>query len=350
MKWTTLQHSKSAVRKAGECIIEIEDDSTLSLDLFIRKITDSYRILNNWRSSHAYPLQSMLMHFRNKALEVDRNAIVVQRLKRTPSILSKLRRESGMKLDRIEDIGGCRIVVPKLSDVYNVRDAIVESRTRNILKRERDYIKEPKPSGYRGIHLIYKYNGNKNEFSNHHIELQIRSKLQHAWATAVEVVGTFTQQALKASQGEDTWLQFFELASVAFKDIENNDLKKNSQSRERIALLEHIEKYDILTRLKAFAVSTKHLGKTDKKQRDFYLLILEIDTSYIQVKRFYRHQLESANEEYIKYEERFKGNKQKDVVLVSAESINSIKKAYPNYFADTEDFTKNLESIILNAL
>ena len=54
-------------------------------------------------------MQSMLGYFRKKAFEVDINSIIVQRLKRTPSILEKLRREGGMKLDRIEDIAGCRI-------------------------------------------------------------------------------------------------------------------------------------------------------------------------------------------------------------------------------------------------
>ncbi|NBQ70963.1 MAG: hypothetical protein EBU46_19880, partial [Nitrosomonadaceae bacterium] len=89
----------------------------------------------------------MLGYFRKKSFEIDKEAIVVRRLKRTPSILAKLRRENGMKLDRIEDIGGCRIVVNNIQQVYHVRDAIVNGRTRNILTRERDYIKQPKNSG-----------------------------------------------------------------------------------------------------------------------------------------------------------------------------------------------------------
>jgi ppGpp synthetase/RelA/SpoT-type nucleotidyltranferase len=220
LPWIELEFSKKAVRRAGDYLISDEFD----LDTYF----DSYEVLDNWRSSHEYPIQSMLGYFRKKSFEIDSEAVVVRRLKRTPSILAKLKREDGMKLDRMEDIGGCRVVVSTKAKVYEVRDAIVDGRTRNILRRQRDYIKEPKKSGYRGIHLVYRYNGAKRQYSAHSVELQIRSKVQHSWATAVEVVGTFTRQGLKASQGHDAWLNFFKLACIAFEDIEN----KGTANRE----------------------------------------------------------------------------------------------------------------------
>ncbi len=96
MPWVELKHSKKAVRRSGDCLI--------SDDFDIDKFFESYEVLENWRSSHAYPIQSMLGYFRKKAFEVESKSIVARRLKRTPSILSKLKRESGMKLDRMEDI------------------------------------------------------------------------------------------------------------------------------------------------------------------------------------------------------------------------------------------------------
>jgi len=239
LSWIELKYSKKAVRRAGDYLISDELD--------IEKYFDSYEALDNWRSSHEYPIQSMLGYFRKKAFEVDSDAIVVRRLKRTPSILAKLRREGRMKLDRMEDIGGCRIVVTNKKQVYEVRDAIVDGRTRNTLRRKRDYIKQPKESGYRGIHLVYRYGGQKDQYSAHSIELQIRSKVQHAWATAVEY------------------------------------------SRDHLAF---------------------------------------------------------ATQEYAKLEKEYKENKKRDVVLVSAESVHGLKKAYPNYFADTTEFSKNIERII----
>lgn len=340
MKWIELAYSKKQVRRAGDYLIE--ERGVFDFEKFL----ESFDVLSNWRSSHAYPMHSMLMYFRNKAFCIDQKAIVVQRLKRTPSILSKLRREDGMKLDRMEDIAGCRIVASNKADVYAIREKIIGGRTRNILHRERDYIAKPKESGYRGIHLVYKYNGAKNEYVNHKVELQIRSKIQHSWATAVEVVGTFTGQALKASQGHQAWLSFFKKSSIAFSDMENRKLAKNATTEDRRELIKYIERLDVLSRLRAFAVSTRHLGKDSSNKDDYFLLTLDIDRSNINIRRFSADKLEEASKEYAEREAKFKGDDKKDVVLVAASSIHNLKKAYPNYFADTTEFAKYLENIL----
>lgn len=307
---------------------------------------EAFEVFSCWRASHAYPMQSMLGYFRKKSFEIDENSIIVQRLKRTPSILAKLKREDGMKLDRIEDIAGCRVIMANKAYVYSVRNSIVGGSTRNTLHRERDYIKSPKDSGYRGIHLVYKYNGRKSQFKGHAVELQIRSKVQHSWATAVEVVGTFTGQALKASQGQELWLKFFKLVSLAFEDIENRKLAKNVNTNERLELIKCIDDLNVLPRLRAFTVSTQHVGKDKNNRGDYFLLILEIDESKIQIKRFAGDQLDIATKSYADYEKKFEDNLARDVVLVSASSIHGLRKAYPNYFADTTEFYKNLEKII----
>ncbi len=345
MPWIELKYSKKAVSRAGDYLINGELD-LINGELDFENFVDSYETLENWRSSHEYPIQSMLGYFRKKAFEVDPDAIVVRRLKRTPSILAKLRREGRMKLDRMEDIGGCRIVVANKKQVYEVRDAIVDGRTRNTLRRHRDYIKQPKESGYRGIHVVYRYNGQKDQYSAHSIELQIRSKVQHAWATAVEVVGTFTGQGLKASQGHDAWLNFFKLASIAFEDIENRALAKKANSPERLELIKNFERLGVLHKLRAFAVSTQHLGRDKKNKNDYFLLVLEVDKSNIKVMRYSKNHLDFATQKYAKLEKEYKENESRDVVLVSAESVHGLKKAYPNYFADTTEFSKNIERII----
>jgi hypothetical protein len=288
----------------------------------------------------------MLGYFRKKAFEVDEGAVVARRLKRLPSILAKLRREDGMKLDRMEDIGGCRIVVGNQKQVYEVRDALTSGRTRNTLRRERDYIRYPKESGYRGIHLVYRYNGSKSQFHTHSVELQIRSKAQHAWATAVEVVGTFTDQSLKAGQGKESWLNFFRLASIAFQDIENRKLARNASTQERKELIKYIDELDVPSKLRAFAVSTRNLSKDKKNKDDYFILMLEVDKSQIEVMRFASHDLEAVTKQYEELEKEHRENSSKDVVLVSSESLHSLKKAYPNYFADTAEFSKNIEKVI----
>lgn len=82
----------------------------------------------------------------------------------------------------------------------------------------RDYVAHPATGGYRGLHLVYTYRSQGEDDRNIdglRIELQIRSKAQHVWATAVEIVGTFRGESLKSGEGDPEWLEFFRLAGEA---------------------------------------------------------------------------------------------------------------------------------------
>jgi len=80
----------------------------------------------------------------------------------------------------------------------------------HVLDDSDDYINNPKPSGYRGFHLVYRYQSDKKQtYNNLKVEMQIRSPLQHQWATAVETVDAFTGQALKSSSGDEEWQTFY---------------------------------------------------------------------------------------------------------------------------------------------
>lgn len=339
MKWTLPENGKKKVRKAGDALIEEWTD--------LDKVLDSFGVLSNWRSAHAYPMHSMLMLLRDKAVKIDKQATVVQRLKRTPSILAKLRREHGMKLDRMEDIGGCRAVLSNTSQAQRLSNALKSSRTTHHLHRERNYIDNPKPSGYRGIHLVYKYGGSKPEYKNMAIELQVRSLIQHSWATAVEVVDAFTKQALKASQGDDDWLAFFRAASAELAKLEKCPIDPKFAGVDTGHVVQELmEKLNVVNRLKTFAVSTKHLGEDHKNKSDYFILILDFQDAVIKVKRFSMSRFDEATEEYAELEKQLRKNDNKDVVLVAASSIHGLKKAYPNYFADTSAFVKNLEKAL----
>ncbi len=97
-----------------------------------------------------------------------------QRLKRTPTIIDKLRRRPTMKLSSMQDIGGCRAVFSKQSEVARV----LARFTYNSLKRNeiedtvRDYVTNPRSSGYRGVHVWTRYDGRR-------IEVQLRTEMQH---------------------------------------------------------------------------------------------------------------------------------------------------------------------------
>lgn len=335
-----IKYTKGDVKRAGEFLRKNLDS------INIAEHNQAHEVLSYWRASHIIPMQAMIKSIRDKAYKIDPDAIIVQRLKRTPSIILKLKRENGMQLDRMEDIMGCRVVVASIKQVKELRKLFKKWRTKHILQRERDYLTYVKESGYRGIHLVYKYNGRHTSYHGRPIELQLRSRAQHSWATAVEVVGTFTKQTLKASIGDDEWLSFFKLASIAFADMENGRLTKNSDSIDRYNLREITEKLSVIEKLNAFASSIKHLGKGSNYPADYYLLILNIETNDVSFKEYNKKDLNDANKIYSQLEKKYGDDTKQDVVLVAASSLESLKKAYPNYFADTNIFSRNLQLVL----
>ncbi len=146
MRWKTVEYSRKEIDRAGH---EIKSGNTSK---------EVMAVIDNWRASHAYPLQVFYCNLKEKAGE---EMIVAQRLKRLSSIVAKLQREPKMDLWSMQDLGGCRVVVPTLEDVYTLVNRYKKSRVRHILKKENDYIGEPRSSGYRSYHLIYKFQSDK---------------------------------------------------------------------------------------------------------------------------------------------------------------------------------------------
>lgn len=338
MEWIEPKYSKEQVRKAGK--------HAAFSDLESQEFLDSIPIFYNWRSAHAFPMQIMLDLLRKTAIRIDKKAVVVQRLKRDGSILAKLMREKNMSLSRMEDIAGCRAVVNNIGNAINVYETLKKSKTKNILYRDRDYISSPKESGYRALHLVFKYNGGKEKYRGMAVELQIRSKIQHSWATAVEVVGTFTKQALKASTGEAIWLDFFKYTSVEFTKLEGSPIDSRYESIDTFMEIDkRVQKLGLRDRLLSFKVAAKTLSLDRKTGAAYFILILDLDKKFVQYMRYGKNQLSKATQYYDKLEEKYRRDENKDVVLVSAASVRDLKKAYPNYFSDTDDFQQNLAKV-----
>lgn len=339
MKWVTSIYSKKEVMRAGEVLIcktSTDEERSAAMD-----------ILSNWRAAHAYPMHALLIFLRTQSSIIDSNAIVVQRLKRTPSILDKLSRFPQMKLHRMQDISGCRSVVATVSHVEKLSDILTNSRTRHKLHKKDDYILDPKESGYRGIHLIYKYNGNKKAYSDFFVEIQLRSRIQHSWATSVEIVDLFTRQALKASHGSQEWLDFFKYASAEFAKLEKRPIGNHLGNIDTKSELQGLaESLNVFNRLNAFAVSTQYVATKQDNKTDYFLLELTSEMGAIVVTQFASSDLDKATKTYLEKEKAAKDNPSYDVVLVAAGSMHALKAAYPNYFADSKSFLNYLSKVI----
>lgn len=340
MEWKSPEYSKNQIVNAGKNI----KDSTSSDE----EIKEALNVIDNWRASHAFPLQVIYCHLKRN--NNNHNFIVAQRLKRLDSIVKKLEREPTMSLWTMQDLGGCRVIVPTIDDVYNVVRNYKSSRVRHILKKEYDYIQQPKHSGYRSYHMVYQYQSDTKETYNRNmlIEIQIRTQLQHLWATALETMGLFTNQALKASHGEEDTLRYFALLSSLFALKENMPIVPETPDNleDNILELRSLEaKHNYLRILSAIRVAVDHLDEKNSKKKGYYILILNYAKKRLRLKFYKTSQINEATKEYNQIESTRAENKI-DAVLVSVSSFSTLKAAYPNYFSDIRAFITVVDKII----
>ncbi len=339
MAWSEPRFSRSRVDRAGRalaCVQATEQD---------------FSVINNWRSAHSFPLNTCQVNLRNRARRVDPRAITAQRLKRLSSIELKLRRFESMALSRMQDIGGCRAVLESVAAVRRCHERHAAAADKNPnrgseLLEPFDYISCPKQDGYRGIHLVYRYRTTseaRSVFNGLRIEIQLRSRLQHAWATAVETVDAFTGQALKFSGGELAWRRFFALMSSAIAKREGcpgvaGTPENPKELADELRVLRH--ELDVSGMLGSLGAA---MDVPDVIPGDLYILVLDPKLQRIRVSSFKSSEAGKASETYLDTERQYAGSHQQ-VVLVSVESIMALKSAYPNYFADTEIFLKALRA------
>lgn len=307
-------------------------------------------MITHWRSCHAYPVNTFQATLRGRVKKVSDNALVAQRLKRIPSMATKLQLNHGMQLVRMQDIGGLRAVVDSISQVRRLQAMYFDGSLTHELIDTDDYIENPKESGYRSLHLIYKYkNPNKSPYDGLHLELQIRTRLQHAWATAVEIIGTFLNQALKSSQGSSEWLYYFKVVSAAFSLMEKTATPREFSDWTPARIVQTclgLEKdLDVRRNLQAFAVTAKAITSS-KAAGSYHLIVLNPVNRTVSVQSYGVRRLLEANEAYAKTEiAASESGEDIQTVLVSTDTVESLRRAYPNYFLDTRQFITALSRI-----
>ncbi|SEO58170.1 putative GTP pyrophosphokinase [Amphibacillus marinus] len=113
---------------------------------------------------------------------------VSSRIKSPDSIMKKAQKK-GCDLnilsikDQIRDIAGLRITCSFESDIYEIRDLLV-NRKDIVIIEEKDYIKAPKGNGYRSLHLIISVPIYMSDREEHvFVEVQIRTIAMDFWAS-----------------------------------------------------------------------------------------------------------------------------------------------------------------------
>jgi len=336
MDWATPSYNRTQVDKAGDRLAKggcTDEELALAVE-----------VMNNWRASHSYPLNTFQMTLRNRARAVYQHANVVQRLKRATSIEAKLKHIPGMKLSRMQDIGGCRAIVSTVTLVDRLANRYKNTDYHEFL-REFDYLRHPKPSGYRGVHLVYRYATTRSagfsEYDGLSIEIQLRSTHQHAWATAVEVVDTITGQALKSGRdGDPRWERFFALMGTALarregtEEVPDTPPSEATLRKELASLEAELDPARVLRAARATIAGPP--GRATGA--DLFLLRLDYERNQISYRQYPKSQIDVATRHLAELEGEVRRRPTLNVVLVGAADLRALRRAYPNYFMDTEHF------------
>jgi ppGpp synthetase/RelA/SpoT-type nucleotidyltranferase len=344
-----LEYPMREVRRAGDAlkdVLEWSEDRAEELHAI-------FRIANNWRDSHAYPMAQFRYEMMGKIRSLHLGGLTVARLKRMRSIRKKLQRLPG-NLAQIQDLGGCRAILSSIGEVHTLVDAY-RGENRHELIRQDDYIAAPKAGGYRSQHLVYKFrdaDAQGSIFDGRRIEIQVRTRLQHSWATAVEAVGTFRNEDMKGGHGDADWLRMFELMSAELAVAENCPLPQDipdtkDRRREIRALGQKLGALGMLENLRqAVRGADNYVSQPYAAIPKYFLIKYDNVERVVDVQPYFRAVDGTASYDNAEQSDNLAGTNRFNTVLVEAQKIDALKEAYPNYFGDVKLFAQNLQNIV----
>jgi putative GTP pyrophosphokinase len=196
-------------------------------ELSSEEMLDAIRVVDAWRQLHAEPLAWVTEKLMGRVSPIAVHAVVAQRLKRMPQIIKKLARYENMNLARMQDLGGCRVVLDQPEEVEEAARAIRSyGSNRWVVRHEADYRDDGRAdTAYRALHMIVLRDDRL-------IEIQLRTLRQHAWAEAVERVTALSDHDVKEGRAPDEFLEYFKLASDGLYRMDCGETL-NQQHRRR---------------------------------------------------------------------------------------------------------------------
>ncbi len=332
-------HTMAEVRKAGKAL----RDGVVWSDEAADDIKQVFRVANDWRDSHAFPMQRVRAQIIGQLNSHKLHGrLTAARLKRMPSIRKKLIR---LHLDKVQDLAGVRAVVPRIRDVSAMVAACRSSLPHHVFDED-DYIAAPKASGYRSHHFKLEFRSShdaEQQFNGRRVELQIRTRFQHSWATAVEAVGLFRGEDLKGGQGDPDWRRLFALMSSEIAHVEGRPELPDAPPRKlRIRELRDLNKQ--LGAAATLDSINQAVDFTDRyvtsSRSKFFLIQYDIDSKQVRVDGY-----DSSDGGTRSYDAAERHGAGFDTVLVEADKIGRLKQAFPNYFGDVQHFSRSLRRI-----
>lgn len=319
--------SKSRVNRAGD---HVRDGTATSQDL---------QVIDEWRAAHRGVLNTFQAILRNRTR--DTGITVAQRHKRKRTIFDKLHRLPGMQLARMDDVAGCRLIFKNLNELRDFRVAFHRAHFKHKRRNELDkydYIKQPKETGYRGIHDVYEYDVNSEVGQNLaglNVEIQYRTLVQHAWATAVEVIGFITESQPKFQKGDKRYEHALALASEImaraheklkgpFPDVSDRDLVTQFLALDK--------ELGLLWTLRGLNAANRVVS--DRRNA----ILIFSGSGELEIRTF--RDAPDALRALFEFE---RVMPERDIVLVRADTSEEVRLAFRNYFSDARDFIRLLE-------
>lgn len=340
--------NKSAVRRAGQAIA-----AGTATD-------DEYLLVDRWRAAHGYVINTFQAWLKGHINKKEYLVEFAQRLKRRNTVIDKLSRHNAAgdpliaDVSAMHDFAGCRMIFNDIKQLDDFRDYIHSSQVmrnvEHVLRHEPNkynYIERLKNSGYRGIHDVYRHfprgstrSQERKPWDGLLVELQYRTRAQHAWATAVEISDLLDGERTKFELDESERGRFFAIASEiiarrhedlchAFTDISTHDLQKELQRLEdkmgilrRLELLKQFEDEENLQNHNVLNIHRRSDGSLE-------LEVLPFKTAAMAIAK--ASELEASEESV-------------NAVYVRSDNPKQLRSAYRNYFYDPIDFVKIIQA------
>lgn len=297
-------------------------------------------VIEEWRAAHRAVLNTFQAILRGRLR--GRNVVVAQRHKRKNTIFDKLQRLPAMQLARMDDVAGCRLIFRNSKELLRFRDEFHSAHFNHKMRNDRDkydYISRPKSTGYRGIHDVYEYDVQSDSgkgLKGLYIEIQYRTLVQHAWATAVEVIGFITESQPKFEKGDDRYHRAMAFASEILARAHEGQTGPFPELSDRDLL----EAFLALDRDLGLMQTLRglHQAKSDISDKKNSILIFSPNGDL--VVRSFRDATDALRTLF----ELEKEMPENDIVLVRADSSEEVRTAFRNYFNDAREFVKLMDS------
>lgn len=323
------EFSRKQIRLAGSGLKDVlpytEDTAAL------------FRIAHNWRMAHAYP---MIQERVRLSRVVGPGGDAAGRIKRMDSIRKKLRR-SGIALDQMQDLAGVRAIVADMGEVRRIAAWYQDSARVHRIKRMDDYISSPKRGGYRSIHIITSYEGAGEAWCGHKVEIQVRTRVQHVWATAVEAVGSMRGEDLKAGEGSAQWLRLLELMAAYLARIEGMPLGDHVPANHDGLLRELRQVEKDLSAVETLSALRAIIHTAGTHSAKFFVVHLDAGNGTVTVMP--QASILSGSEGYFRSAD---AGEAVQTVMVAVDGVDALRRTYPNYFMDIGEFVMHLRDAV----